>query len=796
VTTKQQPGARTWRIGHGVRLDKRWRVPGIAAVLALAALLLAFGPVVRSFATERALARGIALDIGSVRPGWFAVKLLDVRAQPTGVTSAQIKLSRVVVKFSPLLSVREIDVAGGEITLDGAPEALVEQLKAWRASHPSRSSGSASSGERLALRGAGLDLHWTGVDGSAAVQSASGIYFERAERQRAGFEQAHVELASGRLDVSRAALEFRDTENGPTLDGATVAQVVGRITLSPPPNAAAGTAATGDDDPATDDDSDDTGDSAAAAAPPAARRDPRRLLLPLLTETWGRRREQLAELRQLAGRAFGDGAHVELERVQLELARGESLLNVGPAPLSVQREKAVISAAFKPPADKDGKRLTVSGRLPLDDGPIEVSIEGGPISLATLGVHEADFGLLGVDQSQLMLATNVGLSPAGVLAVSASGRLSDLALQQPALAAEPVRDVDVAWKGQIQLDLVRRRLEVRDAVLAVKRTRAELSGMLEANGDDLRVELTLRVPPTPCQNLLDAAPAALLPQLEGLTMGGTFGLDSHVEFDTAAPKDTQVEWKLHNECKVTDIPEAIDPEIFREPFQHLVLDNDGKATEMLTGPGTEAWVPLSEITPHMETALVVCEDSRFFTHHGFDDKAIRSSIGDDLRAGHFVRGASTLSMQLARNLYLGREKTFSRKLQEAVFTLLLEERLSKRDILELYLNVVEFGPGIYGIREAAAHYFNSQPGELSLAQALYLGSILPNPKANHFQKDGALRLRWAERLQYLMKVAHKIHRISDEELEAGLGEHLVLGQAHAPPDNPLFGSPVLQLNDG
>jgi monofunctional biosynthetic peptidoglycan transglycosylase len=219
------------------------------------------------------------------------------------------------------------------------------------------------------------------------------------------------------------------------------------------------------------------------------------------------------------------------------------------------------------------------------------------------------------------------------------------------------------------------------------------------------------------------------------------------------------------------------------------MDAKGNPQDLTTGPTTAEWVPMGDISPNLETALIICEDSRFFAHHGFDDKAIRDSIGDNLRAGHFVRGASTLSMQLAKNLYLGREKTLSRKLQEAVFTLLLEERLSKQDILELYLNVVEFGKGIYGIRNAAMYYFNSHPGELSLAQAMYLGSVLPSPKANHFQPDGALRKRWAEHLQVLMRIAHKIHRISDEELAAGLSEQIVRGQSHVRPD-------IDFLNDG
>jgi membrane peptidoglycan carboxypeptidase len=162
-----------------------------------------------------------------------------------------------------------------------------------------------------------------------------------------------------------------------------------------------------------------------------------------------------------------------------------------------------------------------------------------------------------------------------------------------------------------------------------------------------------------------------------------------------------------------------------------------------------------------------------------------------------VRGASTLTMQLAKNLYLGREKTLSRKLQEAAFTLLLEERLSKEDILELYLNVVEFGPNIYGIRNAAMHYFNSHPGELSLPQAMFLASILPNPKVNHFQPDGQLKPRWARHLQYLMRVAHKINRVGDDELEAGVNEQLVFGQAHPEASSDfLFGAPLYNVDGG
>src|SRR5690606_26000898 len=101
--------------------------------------------------------------------------------------------------------------------------------------------------------------------------------------------------------------------------------------------------------------------------------------------------------------------------------------------------------------------------------------------------------------------------------------------------------------------------------------------------------------------------------------------------------------------------------------------------------------------------------------------AIHNSILENVKQRRFVRGASTISMQLAKNVYLKREKTLSRKLQEAVLTMLLEQEFTKQQLLELYLNVIEFAPGVYGVGPGAQHYFNTHPSQLSLGQALYIG---------------------------------------------------------------------------
>jgi hypothetical protein len=775
-------------------------VIGGAAAL-LVATALGFGPLVRNIAQGRAAARGLELELGSVRPGWLSIHLGGAEVGLAGAPALRVTLNRVVVHITPWLSLREVELDGGEVVVQGAPGAVMEQLKAWRERHGSRpeNDGSGGNKEPLPIHGTGFLLTWTGFDSSSAVQALSGIHFERsARKQSIGFEKGELQSSWGRVTATAGTAELGRGPRGRALESLRLEQIVGHIAIpqsTPEPDPPELVPAPPKIPLTVSADRRVARNAVAAAS--SERRQLERWLTPVAMETWTRRSEQLNRLRDVIASAMLDGAEVNFERVQLELAHGESVLNIGPAPFRLYREGDVVNAALSPPASAHGRRLEVTGRLPLTEAPVELSFEGGPISLETLGVREGDFGLLGVDRSELTLATRIELSPAGALSVSASGRLGQLALEHRSLAPEPLRDMDLAWSGLIDLDLQRRKLEITDGMLGVARVAVHVSGSIEAVAEDLRVSVSVQVPKTPCEDLLQAAPRALLPQLEGLKLGGFFELDSRVAFDSSAPKDTQVEWELDNECKVVETPAAVDPRRFREPFQHVVLEPDGRATELSTGPSTEHWVSLSDITPNMETALVVCEDSRFFSHKGFDNKAIRDSILDNVRAGHFVRGASTLSMQLAKNLYLGREKTLSRKLQEAAFTLLLEERLSKEDILELYLNVVEFGPGVYGIRNAATHYFNSHPGELSLAQALYLGSVLPNPKATHFQEDGALRPRWAQHLQHLMRIAHKIKRISDDELEAGLAERLTFGQAHPSSDSDfLFGAPLYELSDG
>lgn len=142
----------------------------------------------------------------------------------------------------------------------------------------------------------------------------------------------------------------------------------------------------------------------------------------------------------------------------------------------------------------------------------------------------------------------------------------------------------------------------------------------------------------------------------------------------------------------------------------------------------QIWVPLSDISPYLIKAVLIAEDDKFWRHEGFDYEAIRKAIERDLKAKRLKFGGSTLSQQLARNLYLSPEKSLLRKMSEALITWRMEKVLSKRRILELYLNVVEWGEGIFGIEAASRHYYGKPSSQLTPVEATRLAAILPSPK--------------------------------------------------------------------
>lgn len=140
------------------------------------------------------------------------------------------------------------------------------------------------------------------------------------------------------------------------------------------------------------------------------------------------------------------------------------------------------------------------------------------------------------------------------------------------------------------------------------------------------------------------------------------------------------------------------------------------------------WVGYAKISHHLKRAVIAAEDAKFLDHEGFDWDGIQKAYEKNLKKGKIVAGGSTISQQLAKNLFLSTKRTPWRKAQEAVITVMLENILSKRRILEIYLNVIEWGNGVFGAQAAAKHYYRTSAANLNSTQAARLAAMIPNPR--------------------------------------------------------------------
>jgi monofunctional biosynthetic peptidoglycan transglycosylase len=156
---------------------------------------------------------------------------------------------------------------------------------------------------------------------------------------------------------------------------------------------------------------------------------------------------------------------------------------------------------------------------------------------------------------------------------------------------------------------------------------------------------------------------------------------------------------------------------------------------------TQKWIALSRIPRHVVDAVVVAEDGTFFTHGGVDWFEVRESLAKDIQERRVARGASTISQQVAKNLFLSTSKDPVRKLKELIITFLLEKELAKDRILEIYLNIAEWGPGLFGIEAASETYFGTRAENLTLDEAVRLAAVIPSPLRHRPDGDGKYVLR-------------------------------------------------------
>lgn len=353
------------------------------------------------------------------------------------------------------------------------------------------------------------------------------------------------------------------------------------------------------------------------------------------------------------------------------------------------------------------------------------------------------------------------------------GRLSvrDAALHSPRIAPEPVGGIAFTVEGEGRWLPQDRRLEIASGTVTMGGAAVQLAGALEWAPEHYLVDITATLPSTDCGTAIAAIPRDLLADLAGFSWSGQVGARLVAKVDSRSLEETDLDIDVFDACQFETVPSLADLRRVQAPFLHRVREPGGTWFEMTTGPGSGNWTSIYAVSPFLIHAVLAHEDAGFFRHGGFAPWAIRDALERNLREGRYVVGASTITMQLAKNLFLHREKTLARKVQEVILTWWLESALEKPSILELYLNVIEYGPSVYGIRNAALHYFGRDPSELSPAESAFLANILPNPKLYHHQYErGQLSNSMRNRIERLLRHMNARGRIDEAALEFGVAE--------------------------
>ena len=264
-----------------------------------------------------------------------------------------------------------------------------------------------------------------------------------------------------------------------------------------------------------------------------------------------------------------------------------------------------------------------------------------------------------------------------------------------------------------------------------------------SNDDEKKYSLAIKIAQMKAQDFITSLPNGLFSHFNGMEVQGKFGYNLRFEYHEKKPNELVFESQLTPEnLKILKYGQANLTKINHE-FTYRAIEKGIPQRAVWVGVSNPYFTPLSKISPYLQKCVLTSEDPSFFNHRGFIVEAFKQSIAKNIRTKKFARGASTISMQLVKNVFLTREKTLSRKLEEILLVYILENNriASKERMLEVYFNIIEWGPNVYGIGEASAYYFQKKPADLTLNECLFLATIIPKPKGFMYRFDGEKRLK-------------------------------------------------------
>lgn len=459
---------------------------------------------------------------------------------------------------------------------------------------------------------------------------------------------------------------------------------------------------------------------------------------------------------------FGEGVTGRLRRVDLgalsaELPEGLSL-RVVPSSWDVSASRSSLELTSRDGPGRVGLERLGAGSFRLRADRVDLK------HLVSLRRDGAWVGDLGVVSVTAVLAP----APAGGVTLEANlfSRAARLAApsEDDVPGASPLGD-PFDLEGSVTATLFReaRFLDVPCVSGTAAGLRGRARGIAAYAPRDAWFDFEFSVP------RLELAPLLAASGLDLRAGGGDLGsaqLDARVSGRMLDPKSFVVVQRLDFQPPARPLPEL---ENLRGPFRRVMTGRHGEETVVVVDPASPDFVALDDVPPLFVRALLTSEDANFWGHPGLDLGEVPIAMSINWVRGETSRGASTITQQLAKNLFLTRERSYRRKLQEAALALLLEPALGKRRILEIYLNVIEWGPGIHGLGPAARHYFGKNPSELTPRECAFLVALIPGPvKYQPSFASGVLSRGFSRLVNGVLYRLRSVEMLTDEELATEL----------------------------
>jgi hypothetical protein len=387
----------------------------------------------------------------------------------------------------------------------------------------------------------------------------------------------------------------------------------------------------------------------------------------------------------------------------------------------------------------------------------DVQITSGDTTKVRLPYVDEKFKLPTSFDNLHLKIDNIDMDFGGKLHVDGYASVDNLTINNHRIASKDV----VFEKASIDYKvLLGSRFIVLDSTSVAQLNEIKLKPYLEFNTEkDTVYTLQAKIKKMKAQGFINSLPKGLFSHFVGMQAEGDF--DYNLDFKININKP----WKMvfnsrfnKQNLKITKYGEANLGKL-NSQFTYRAIDNGKAQRPVIVGRDNLFYTPLEEMSPYIKKCVLTSEDPSFMSHRGFITEAFRQSIIKNIRTKKFSRGASTISMQLIKNVFLTREKTLSRKLEEILLVYILENnRIASKDrMLEVYFNVIEWGPNIYGIGEAASFYFQKKPADLNLSECLFLASIVPKPKKFMYMFDaqGNLKSNAEKHQQFIGKIMFK-----------------------------------------